>query len=79
MPHVTKVQEANVIGRLPVIPFLGKKEKVKAQTKPEMGITEPTTEAPRVLEVSQVSEVPQEPRVPGMSQVSEAPQVPEMP
>ena len=46
IPHMTKVQVASVISRLPVIPFLGKKEKVKAETKPEMGTTEPTTEAP---------------------------------
>ena len=46
VPHMTKVQVASVISRLPVIPFLGKKEKVKAETKPEMGTMEPTTEAP---------------------------------
>ena len=46
VPHMTKVQVASVISRLPVIPFLGKKEKVKAETKPETGTMEPTTEAP---------------------------------
>ena len=46
VPHMTKVQAASVISRLPVIPFLGKKEKVKADTKPKMGTTEPTTEVP---------------------------------
>ena len=44
--HMTKVQAASVISRLPVIPFLGKKEKVKAETKPEMGTMEPTSETP---------------------------------
>ena len=46
VPHMTKVQAASVISRLPVIPFLGKKEKVKAETKPEMGTTEPPSEVP---------------------------------
>ena len=44
--HMTKVQAASVITRLPFIPFLGKKEKVKAETKPEMGTTEPPSEVP---------------------------------
>ena len=44
--HMTKVQVVSVISRLPVIPFLVKKEKVKAVTKPEMGTTEPISEAP---------------------------------
>ena len=56
--HMTKVQAASVISRLPVIPFLGKKEKVKVETKPEMGTTKPTREVPRVPETSQVSEAP---------------------
>ena len=55
--HVTEGQAASVISRLPVIPFLGKKEKVKAEAKPEMGTMEPTTEAPQVPEALQVSEV----------------------
>ena len=46
VPHMTKVQVASVISRLPVIPFLGKKEKIKVRTKPEMGTTEPTLEVP---------------------------------
>ena len=58
VPHMTKVQVASVISRLPVIPFLGKKEKVKAETKPEMGTTGPMPEVPRVPEMSQVSEAP---------------------
>ena len=62
--HMTKVQAASVISRLPVLPFLGKKENVKAETKPEMGTTEPPSEVPRVPEMSQVSET---------SQISEAP------
>ena len=55
---MTKVQVASVISRLPVIPFLGKKEKVKAETKLEMGTMGPTSEAPQVPEMSQVLEVP---------------------
>ena len=55
---MTKVQVASVISRLPVIPLLGKKEKVKLETKPEMGTTEPTSEVPQVPEMSQTSEVP---------------------
>ena len=58
VPHVTKVQVASVISRLHVIPFLGKKEKVKVETKPEMGTTEPTSEVPRVPETLQVLEAP---------------------
>ena len=46
VPHMTKVQAASVISRLPVILFLGKKEKVKVETKPETDTMEPTTEAP---------------------------------
>ena len=56
--HMTKVQAANVISRLPAMPFLGKVEKVKSETKLEIGITSPTQEAPRVQQVSQMSEVP---------------------
>ena len=87
-PHMTKVQAASVISRLPVIPYPGKKEKVKAETKPEMGTTEPTTEMSQVPETSQVPEMSQvsetsrvseAPRVPRTSQVSEVPQVPETP
>ena len=51
VPHMTKMQVASVISRLPVIPFLGKKKKVKAETKPEMGTTEPTPEVPQVPQV----------------------------
>ena len=46
VPHMTKVQVASVISRLPVIPFLGKKEKVKAEMKLKMGTMGPTSEAP---------------------------------
>ena len=53
MPHMTKVQAANVIIRPPIVPFLGKSEKVKAETKSESGTMEPmmttttTTAAPQ--------------------------------
>ena len=61
VPHMTKVQVASVISRLPIVPFLDKKEKVKAETKPEMDTTEPTTMvAPQLQnpEVPPVSETP---------------------
>ena len=69
---MTKVQAVSVISRLPVIPFLDKKEKVKVETKPEMGTMEPTSEVPQVPETLQVSEAP---RVPETLQVSEVPRV----
>ena len=46
VPHMTKVQVASVISRLPVIPFLGKKEKVKSEMNQEMHTTESRSEAP---------------------------------
>ena len=67
---MTKVQAANVISRLPIMPFLGKVEKVKSEMKSEMGITSQMSEVPRVQEMSQMSEAPQ---VQQMSQMSEAP------
>ena len=68
---MTKVQAASVISRLPIVPFLGKKEKVKADTKAEMDTTEPTTMAPPKLENPEVPPVTEMPRVPEMPQVSE--------
>ena len=56
--YMTKVQAASVISRLPVIPFLGKKEKVNSEMKPEMGTMELTSEVPQVPEMSQTSEAP---------------------
>ena len=70
VPHMTKVQAASVISRLPIMPFLGKVEKVKLETKPEMGIMKPMSEVPQVPETSQTSEAP---RVSEMSQTSEVP------
>ena len=35
VPHMTKVQAASVISRLPIILFLGNSERVKAKMKPE--------------------------------------------
>ena len=46
VPHMTKVQVASVISRLPVMPFLGKVEKVKLEMKLEMGITSQMSEVP---------------------------------
>ena len=59
VPHMTKVQAASVISRLPVIPFLSKKVKVNMETKQDMGTMESTSEALRVPQTSQTSEVPQ--------------------
>ena len=70
VPHMTKVQAASVIGRLPIMPFLGKVEKVKSEMKPEMGIMSQMSEAPQVQKTSQTSEAPQ---VQETSQTSEAP------
>ena len=69
---MTKVQVANIISRLPIMPFLGKVEKVKTEKKPEMGIMSQTSEVPQVQQVSQTSEAP---RVQQVSQKSEAPRV----
>ena len=63
VPHMTKVQTASVISRLSIVPFLGKKEKVKAETKPEMDTVEPTTMAPPQLENPQVPPVTETPQV----------------
>ena len=52
VPHMTKVQTANIISRLPVMPFLGKVEKVKSEMKPEMGIMSQMSEVPQVQEIS---------------------------
>ena len=60
VPHMTKVQAANVISRLPIIPFLGKSEKVKAEMKSESVTMETTTttvtEAPQ-LDISEMPHV----------------------
>ena len=63
VPHMTKVQAASVISQLPIIPFLGKSEGVRAEVKPESGTTEPMmtttmTVAPQqdILETPHVSE-----------------------
>ena len=42
VPHMTKTQVANVIGRLPIIPFMGKGAPVKTETKTEPRKSEPT-------------------------------------
>ena len=41
LSHMTKVQAVNMISWLPIIPFLGKSEKVKAETKPESATMKP--------------------------------------
>ena len=67
VPHMTEMQAASVISRLPIVPFLSKKEKVKVETKSEMDTTEPTTMVAPQLENTE------------MPRVSEAPPVTEMP
>ena len=42
VPHMTKTQAANVIGRLPIIPFVGKGAPVKTETKTEPRKSKPT-------------------------------------
>ena len=60
---MTKVQAASMISQPPIILFLGKGERVKAEMKPESGTTEPMmtttmTVAPQqdILEMPRVSE-----------------------
>ena len=54
---MTKVLAANVISRLPIMPFLGKVEKVKSEMKPEVGIRQTTSEAPLVQTTSEAPQV----------------------
>ena len=76
VPHMMKVQAVSVISWLPIILFLGKSEKVKAEMKPESDRMEPTTtttmtaapqqdipETPHVLEPKRVAATSTEPRV----------------
>ena len=42
VPHMTKTQAANVIGRLSIIPFMGKGAPIKTETKTEPRKSEPT-------------------------------------
>ena len=61
VPQMTKVQAASVISRLPVIPFLGKKEKVKVETKPRDGYhgthIRSTTSARNVTSIRNVTHI----------------------
>ena len=41
VPHMSKTQAANVIGRLTIIPFMGKSMPVKIETKMEPGKSKP--------------------------------------
>ena len=43
VPHMTKTQAANFIGRLPIVPFMGKGMSVKTEAKTEPGKSKPTT------------------------------------
>ena len=40
---MSKTQAANVIGRLPIVPFVGKNMSVRAETKMEPGKSKPVT------------------------------------
>ena len=55
---MTKVQAGNVISRLPIVPFLGKGEKVKMETKPESATTEPKTTTRTVALQQDIPETP---------------------
>ena len=76
VPHMTKVQAVRVISRLPIVPFLCKSERIKAEMKPESGTTEPMmtttmtaapqqdiSEMPCVSEPERVTATSTEPRV----------------
>ena len=61
VPHMTKVQAVSVISRLPIVPFLGKSEKIKTEMKSESATMETTTTVtvapqPDILEMPCVSE-----------------------
>ena len=66
---MTKVQSVNVVSWLPIIPFLGKSEKVKVEAKPESDTMEPmTTVTPQwdnleMLELERVTSMTTEPWV----------------
>ena len=50
---MTKTQAANVIGRLPIVPFIGKSVQVKTEAKTEPRKSEPTTTATRVTDMAE--------------------------
>ena len=60
VPHMMKVQAVNVISRLPIVPFLGKSEKVKAEMKTESATMETTT---TTVTAALQPDIPEMPRV----------------
>ena len=80
VPHMTKAQAASVIGRLPIIPFVGKGGPVKVEMKAEPRKSEPTTTTMTAVSQEAITETPNVTRpeettvvqvVPGMSPVIE--------
>ena len=55
VPHMAKTQVANVIGRLPIVPFMGKGMSVKTEAKTEPGKSEPATTQETVTRVTDVT------------------------
>ena len=64
--HMSKTQAANVIGRLPIIPFMGKNMPVKTETKMEPGKSKPVattvTMATTSTEQERITETPATPK-----------------
>ena len=79
VPHMTKTWAANVIGRLPIIPFMGKGAPVKIETKTEPRKSEPTmtstttqestTMTMGTAEQERITEIPIIPRMPPVVEV----------
>ena len=58
VPHMTKTQAASVIGRLPIIPFVGKGRPVKAEMKAEPRKSEPTMTTMTAVPHEAITETP---------------------
>ena len=53
IPHKSKAQDANIISRLPIIPFVGKevKKEFKTDVKMELGKSEPVATVTRTMTI----------------------------
>ena len=58
VPHMTKIQAANVIGQLPIIPFVGKSRPVKVEMKAEPRKSEPTMTKITAVSQEVITEAP---------------------
>ena len=58
VPYMTKTQAANMIGRLPIIPFMGKGGPVKAEMKTELRKSEPTMTTMTAVPQETITETP---------------------